>query len=134
VIEFYPQIKMVHMTAVICSGLLFLMRGLMMQAGRGALANRPLLRIVAPVIDSVLLTAALALLTMLPSAMFANGWLWVKLALLVVYIVLGVQALRERAPPQRRRACFIAALAIFAFMISIARAHHPLGVFHGWFG
>jgi uncharacterized membrane protein SirB2 len=53
----------------------------------------------------------------------------VKLGLLVVYIVLGVQALREAAPPARRRVCFIAAVCVFAFMLTIARAHHPLGIF-----
>jgi uncharacterized membrane protein SirB2 len=50
-------------------------------------------------IDTTLLTAAMMLLTILPWAMFGNGWLAVKLVLLVVYIVLGILALR----PQRTR-------------------------------
>ena len=46
-------------------------------------------------IDSVLLTAALMLVTILPHAMYANGWLTVKLVLLVVYVVLGSFALKR---------------------------------------
>lgn len=132
-IEFYPQIKMVHVVAAACSGILFLLRGLMVQTGHGAWARRPALRYVSYAIDSILLTAALMLFTMLPPAAFGNGWLWIKLALLAIYIALGMNALRERITPRRRRICFAAALCAFGLIVSIARAHHPLGVFRAFF-
>jgi uncharacterized membrane protein SirB2 len=131
-LEFYPQIKWVHVAAAICSGSLFLLRGMLVQFGHGALARRAPLRWASYTIDSVLLTAALMLFTLLPGAVFANGWLLAKLALLVVYIGLGVMALRERVAPFARRAFFVAALFVFATMISIARTHHPLGWLHAW--
>ena len=79
-------------------------------------------------IDTVLLTAALMLLTLLPGAMFANGWLTVKLALLVVYVVLGSFALKRGNTLNIRWICYIAALTVYAFMLSVARTHQPLGI------
>jgi len=132
-IEFHSQIKWVHVAAVICSGTLFLLRGLLVTGGRGAWARHAAVRYLSYTIDSVLLTAALMLFTMLPGALFGNGWLTAKLALLAGYIALGVLALRERGSPRRRLICFIAALAVFALIASIARAHHPLGFATAWF-
>ena len=84
-------------------------------------------------IDTVLLTAALMLLTILPGAMFANGWLAVKLALLVVYVVLGIFALKRARTPRARTGCSTWRRCWRYFAIySIARAHHPLGLFL-WF-
>jgi len=47
--------------------------------------------------------------------------------LLVVYIVLGVFALRRGRTRAVRATCFVAAAAVFLFIVSIARAHNPLG-------
>ena len=76
-----------------------------------------------------MLTAALMLLSVLPGAMFANGWLTAKLCLLVVYVVLGSFALRRGRTRGVRAGSFVAAVAVFVFMLSIAKLHHPLGVF-----
>lgn len=132
-IEFYPQIKWVHVAAVSCSGMLFLLRGLLVLGGRGAWARRAAVRYLSYTIDSVLLTAALMLFTMLPSALLGNGWLTVKLVLLVGYVALGVMALREGGTARRRAVCFVSALAVFGLLVSIARAHHPLGFLAPWF-
>jgi uncharacterized membrane protein SirB2 len=83
-------------------------------------------------IDTTLLTAALMLLTMLPGAMFANGWLSVKLVLLVVYVVLGTLALKRARTPRARLACYLVALGTYVYMLGVARMHHPLGWLHGW--
>ena len=69
------------------------------------------------------------LLTILPGAMFANGRLAVKLTLLVAYVVLGVMALRRARTRAARAGFYVAALVTYAYMIGVARAHHPLGVF-----
>lgn len=127
-IEFYAQIKWVHYAAVLASGTLFLLRGLLVQLGRPRLALAAPVRYLSYSIDTVLLTAALMLVTILPSEMFANGWLTVKLILVAVYIVLGVFALRRSPTPRVRRVCYVLALLVFGFAYSIARAHHPLGL------
>jgi uncharacterized membrane protein SirB2 len=80
-------------------------------------------------VDTVLLTAALMLMTMLQQYPFVHSWLTVKILLIVVYIVLGAFAIRRGRTRQVRLACFVAALATFGFIVSVARTHTPLGLF-----
>lgn len=129
-IAFYLPIKTVHIVSVLASGGLFAVRGLLLLNGRAWAMSAPL-RYLSYGIDTVLLTAALMLATLLPSAVFANGWLAVKLALLVVYVVLGSFALKRGNTHRIRWVCFIAALCVYAFMLSVARTHQPLGWFYG---
>ncbi len=120
---------MLHVIAVLCSGGLFFVRGLMVLNNRKAAMAAPV-RYLSYSIDTVLLVAALLLVAMLPAGIFANGWLLEKIVLLVVYIVLGSFALKRARDKKSQAACFIAAVSVYAFMYSVARAHHPLGVFH----
>ena len=128
-IEFYAQIKWVHIASVICSGGLFVVRGLLVQSGRQAFAMAAPLRFLSYTVDVILLTAAMMLLTILPAAMFENGWLAIKLLLLPVYIVLGSFALKRGSTPGRRRTFYVLALLVFCFMASVARSHQPWGIF-----
>ena len=128
---FYPQIKTVHIAAVVCSGSIFFLRGALVQAGRSAWAMGAPLRYLSYGIDTVLLTAALMLLTILPGAVFANGWLTAKLVLLVAYVVLGSFALKRGRTPRARQVYFAAATLTYVVMFGIARAHHPLGWLSG---
>lgn len=132
-IEFYSQIKWVHIIAVICSGSLFFVRGLMLLNNMKVAMAGPV-RYLSYSIDTVLLTAALMLATMLPSAMFANGWLLEKIILLVVYIVIGSFALKRSRNHKNRTWFFIAAVSVYLFMFSVARTHHPLGIFYTLLG
>ena len=132
-IEFYPQIRSIHILAVILSGSLFALRGMALLMTHARWPQAAPVRYLSYLIDSVLLTAALMLLTMLPGAMFANHWLMVKVMLVVVYVVLGVFALRRGRTPRMRTLCYLGALLVFATIIGIARAHHPLGWLLRWF-
>lgn len=129
-IAYYVPIKSIHIISVLASGGLFFVRGLLVLNGRSWAMSAPL-RYLSYSIDTVLLTAALMLATMLPGAVFANGWLTVKLVLLVLYVVLGSIALKRGRDSKIRWASFIAALGIYAFMLSVARMHQPLGWFYG---
>ncbi|WP_129645467.1 SirB2 family protein [Peristeroidobacter agariperforans] len=127
-IEFYPQIKSVHIAAVMLSGLLFLIRGAAMSAGMTWAMAAPL-RYLNYSIDTTLLTAALMLATLLHQYPFVHPWLTVKIALLVIYIVLGSFALKRGSTRKIRILCWLAALLVYAFIITVARAHHPAGLF-----
>lgn len=133
-IEFYAQIKWVHIAAVLASGSLFLLRGLLVQAGRPTFAMAAPVRYLSYSIDTTLLTAALMLVTILPGAMFANGWLTTKLILIVAYVVLGTVALKRGRTPRVRTVCYVLALLVFGFVLSIARTHQPLGALSRWLG
>ncbi len=126
-IEFYAPIKWVHVAAVICSGVIFLLRGLLVQAGRPRFAMAAPVRYLSYSVDTTLLTAALMLLSMLPSAMFANGWVTTKIVLLFPYVILGTFALKRGRTPRVRVICYVAALLVYITIIGIAIAHHPLG-------
>ncbi|RPH64168.1 MAG: regulator SirB [Burkholderiales bacterium] len=125
-IDFYPQTRLAHIGLVVTSGTLFALRGVATLAGARWSSVAPL-RYASYLIDTALLSAALLLLAMLRINPFVEPWLAVKLALLPVYVVLGVMALRRARSPRSRIAYFVAALVCFGSMYSIARAHHPLG-------
>jgi uncharacterized membrane protein SirB2 len=126
-IEFYPQIKLVHVICVILSGSLFAFRGALMLAD-SKYTNHVALRALSYAIDTTLLTAALMLVTVLHQYPFAQAWLTVKVLLLFVYIVLGVFALRRGRTRTARAVFLIAALAIYLFIVSVARSHDPIGI------
>jgi uncharacterized membrane protein SirB2 len=125
-IEFYPQIKQFHIFVALLSGSLFTLRGAFVLAGASWPQALPV-KWLSYAVDTALLTAALMLLTILPWAMFGNGWLLLKVMLVVVYVVLGVFALRRGRTRRTRAICYLAALLVFGGIYGIARAHHPLG-------
>ncbi|MEX1266736.1 MAG: SirB2 family protein [Woeseia sp.] len=124
--EYYPFIKSLHVATVIASGTLFAMRGVAVQVGNHWAMAAPV-RYLSYVIDTVLLAAAVLLLGILPANVYANGWLAVKLSLLVVYIGLGTFALKRGRTQAVRLSCFAAAIVVYLAMFSIARSHDPLG-------
>jgi uncharacterized membrane protein SirB2 len=132
-IAFYAQIKLVHIFVALLSGTVFAVRGGCVLAGaRWPLATP--VRWASYAIDTTLLTAALMLLTILPRGLFANGWLAVKVGLIVTYVVLATLAMKRARTPRTRRWCYAAALLAFVAIYSTARAHSPLGIYTWWFG
>lgn len=126
--EFYPQIRTVHIWAVTASGLLFAVRGgASTLFGAGWPKALPV-RLLSWTIDSVLLMAALMLMTVVRQYPFVDTWLTAKVLLLVVYIAVGMLAFREARPRRVRIGFWIAALLIFGFMVTVARAHDPRGL------
>lgn len=125
-LEFYPQIKAVHVFCALLSGSLFAVRGLGILLRQRWPMSLPV-KWTSYAIDTTLLTAALMLLTILPHALFANGWLTLKIGLVVVYVVLGTFALKRGRTPRARLVCYVLALLVFVSIVGVARAHHPLG-------
>ena len=124
--EFYMEIRLVHISTVVLSGMLFLMRGLGVYFG-GRWAMAAPVRYLSYTIDTTLLTAALMLMTIVQQYPFVHGWLTVKILLLVAYIVLGTFALKRGKTRYSRLVFWFAALAVYGFIITVARTHNPLG-------
>ena len=124
----YLQILWTHIGCVIVSGSLFFTRGCMMLAGLPA-ANHIALRRISVVVDVLLLAAAIALTMIIHQYPFVQAWLTVKVLLLVVYIVLGTFALKRGRIRMVRTTCFFAAVVVFLFIVTVARAHNPWGAF-----
>lgn len=126
-IEFYQEIRWVHIAAVMLSGSVFVLRAVATNAGAMWAMAAPL-RYLTYTVDTVLLTAALMLATILRQYPFVHGWLTVKVLLLVLYIGLGTFALKRGRTRAIRIGCAVAAVLVFALIITVARAHHPLGM------
>ena len=126
--EYYPYIKWAHIIAVTLSGFLFFVRGVGVQAGAAYAMAGPV-RYLSYAIDTVLLTAALSLVWVLRDFVLDSSWLWVKVILLPVYIVLGSFALKRAKSKPMKLLFFVAALSVFVFIYRVARHHDPLGGF-----
>jgi uncharacterized membrane protein SirB2 len=126
--EHYPLLRTLHIGFVFCSGALFALRGAAVLAG-ARWPMTPAARVAAVCVDTGIVAAALALLAALHLNPFTTPWIATKLALLVVYVVLGTFALRRARTRRGRAGFYAAALGTFAFMLGVALAHDP----HGWF-
>lgn len=126
--EFYLPLKAAHIGLVSASGLLFAVRGAAVLAGRRWAMLKPW-RMLSYGIDTLLLGAGALLWWLLSLHPVHDAWLGSKLLLLLLYIVLGSLALKRGRTPGVRVASYVAALAVYLFIATVARAHHPLGVF-----
>jgi uncharacterized membrane protein SirB2 len=91
--------------------------------------NALALRRLSHAIDTLLLGSAVSLVGILHQFPFVSSWLTAKLLLLAVYILLGIFALRRGRTRLTRQVCFVAALSVYAFIVSIAITHNPRGLF-----
>jgi uncharacterized membrane protein SirB2 len=124
--EFYLDIRGIHIGAVILSGLLFLIRVVGHNLLNAKWPMASLLRYLVWSVDTILLTAALMLMTIVRQYPFVDSWLTVKVVLLVAYILIGWWAFRAERRKVRLASSF-AAIAIFLFIVTVARTHNPLG-------
>jgi len=129
----YVYVKQFHVFSVLSSIALFMVRGgLMFSDSR--LLYHPLVKIAPHVVDTLLLTSALWLMSLAHQYPFVHDWLTVKVVLLVAYIVLGSFALKRGRNKFQRGLFFAGALLVVFFMLSVARTHQPLGIISGWAG
>lgn len=128
----YALVKTVHQTAVVLSVGGFFARGL------GALrdaawARGRLARTLPHVVDTLLLASALWLAWLLRLSPLATPWLLAKIVGLLVYIGLGMLALRPCRPIGVRALAWLGALATVGWIASVAISKRPLGFFAALF-
>lgn len=128
----YIALKHLHITTVILSFSLFMLRMLWMLADSPQLQRR-WVRIVPHVIDTVLLASAIGLTLILHQYPFVNDWLTAKVLGLIVYIILGSIALKRGPTQHIRIVAGVAAIGVFGYIVSIALVHSPLGFLLWWF-
>ncbi|BBB69963.1 siroheme synthase [Undibacterium sp. YM2] len=115
----YLAIKHLHLTCVGLSGSLFLLRGIWKMRD-SAMLDKRWVKVLPHVIDTLLLASALTLAVLSGQYPFQQNWLTAKLFALILYIVLGTVALKRGKTPAIRTAAFIAAILVFAYIISVA--------------
>jgi uncharacterized membrane protein SirB2 len=125
-VSHYAELRLLHIGCVALSGTLFTVRGLL-RIGEHAIANHRALRMSSYVIDTILLSAAIPLTVILHQYPFVDAWLTAKTLLLVLYIALGIVALKRARTRSGRIGALVAALSTFGMMIGVAITHHPAG-------
>ena len=125
--EYYFTLRHAHILFALLSVSLFVLRGCLMLA-RSPHVHSAWLKYPSYLIDTMLLTFALMLMTVIHQYPFVTGWLTMKVLLLAVYVLLGSIALTRGRTQGARATAFAAALLTVAYLYSVARAHHPLGI------
>lgn len=122
----YLTLKALHQGAVLLSVAGFFARGLGALLGAAWVGSRPA-RTLPHLIDSVLLASALGLAWMLRLSPLDAPWLLAKILGLLLYIALGMLALKPGRPLGLRAAAWLAALATVGWIASVAISKNPLG-------
>ncbi|MFM5580732.1 SirB2 family protein [Aeromonas veronii] len=117
-IAYYPMFKHLHMTLALVSLLLFIYRWSLALAGSDRLQQK-WLKILPHINDTFLLLFGVLLAVALQLSPGQQPWLMAKLIALVLYIGLGVVALKRPARSQKLVAG-VAALAVFGYMVGAA--------------
>ena len=114
----YMLTKGLHVACALVSLLLFLWRGRL--ALRGHRIPQRWLRRVPDSVDTLLLITGVALMFITAQYPLVDDWMSLKLSGVVLYIVLGLVALRFEGGPRIRRAAFIAAILTFTGIVWLA--------------
>jgi uncharacterized membrane protein SirB2 len=111
----------IHMSCAVTSLLLFIWRGVSMWREK-PVQQHLWRRTVPDAVDTLLLITGITMAALLEVAPWENGWLAAKLIALLTYIGLGTVAFRFGRTLLIKRSCFITALIVFAYIISVARS------------
>jgi uncharacterized membrane protein SirB2 len=123
-IESIAYIKPLHLVCATLSLAGFVLRGVWMWRDSPLLHAR-LTRILPHVNDSLLFGAGLWLMVVTAQYPDQQSWLAAKLVAIVIYILLGMLAIKRGRRPALRRASFVAALAVFAYIVTVAHTRSP---------
>ena len=121
----YAALKMIHVTSVVISYLLFSLRSMWMMRGSAALQQR-WVKITPHIVDTVLLTSAIALAIMIDQDPVNNSWLGAKVVGLLLYIGLGMIALRFGKTRKAKISAWIAAQVVFLYIVLVALTKNPI--------
>jgi uncharacterized membrane protein SirB2 len=126
-VTLFDGLKTLHIGCALLSIGGFTLRGYWMLTDNPRLRLRQT-RILPHVIDSLLLASAIAMLVIWQVWPQQVDWLSVKLVALLVYIALGMVALRFGNTIRVRCTAWLLALLVAAFIVSVAYTKNPLGL------
>ncbi|MDX1733593.1 MAG: SirB2 family protein [Halioglobus sp.] len=117
----------VHVTCACISIAGFALRGFWMLSDSPLLQHRAS-RVLPHIVDTLLLVSALAMLVQWQMSPLALPWLVAKVVALLVYIGLGMVALRFGRNRKERVVAWVLALATAGYIVSVALTKDPWGV------
>jgi uncharacterized membrane protein SirB2 len=120
----YAAIKLIHVGSVIISYVLFSLRSMWMMRESPALKQR-WVKITPHVVDTILLTSAIVLAMRIQQNPIHDSWLSAKVVGLLMYIGLGMMALRFGKTRKAKISACIAAQLVFIYIVLVAVTKNP---------
>lgn len=121
----YLFIKHMHMGMAYLSISLFILRSIL-SVSESPLLQHKLVKTLPHIVDTFLLLFAFLLMITLQQYPFVNNWLTAKLIALLAYIALGSIAIKRGKTAVIRLWTSIIAVAVFGYIIGVAKAHHAM--------
>ncbi|MDH4234537.1 MAG: SirB2 family protein [Gallionella sp.] len=125
----FQILKHIHLTCAALSFVLFFLRGIWSFNGSTIMQQR-WIKIVPHIVDTLLLASALWLAYTIKQYPFVDAWLTAKFFALLLYIGLGSVALKHGKSKAIRLSAWLAALAVFIYIVLVAIKHNPAPFFH----
>ena len=116
---FYETLKIIHISCALLSISGFILRGVWMLQNSPWLQS-PLTKRLPHIVDTVLLLTAIAMVYWSSQYPFQQGWLTAKVVALVVYIGLGMLALRYGKSRRVRGIAWLSAIVVFMYIVGVA--------------
>lgn len=122
----FEGLKLTHVACAFLSITGFTLRGYWMATGNVLLQSRPA-KVLPHFVDTFLLGSAIGMLVVMQLSPLAAPWLITKIIALLVYIGLGMVALRFGRSRRIRIGAWLSALATAAYLVSVAYSKSPWG-------
>ena len=113
------MIKLIHMSTAFISISLFLLRGFWVYRD-STMMNKKWVKIVPHINDTVLLITAAILTYATQQYPFVDSWLTAKFIALIIYIILGMFALKRAKELKNKVIFFILSLLMFSYIVGVA--------------
>jgi len=121
----YEVLKLIHIASVIVSYALFFLRGVWLMRDSEKLRQR-WVKILPHIVDTILLTSAIALAMTIQQNPLDHSWLTAKVAGLLLYIGLGMIAIRFGKTRRTKIMAWIAAQCVFIYIVLVALTKSPV--------
>ena len=121
----YVLLKMIHVTSVITSFTLFFLRGIWLIKDSEYRLHQRWVKILPHVVDTVLLISAIMLAVVIQQSPITHSWLAAKIGGLIVYIGLGMIAMRFGKTRKTKIIAWITAQCVFVYIILVAVNKNP---------
>ena len=118
-------VKSVHIACALVSGGGFFFRGILMLRGSPFLQVK-WITITPHVVDTLLLVSAIVLASQWGWAALTMPWLLAKIVALLLYIGVGMVALRRGRTMVVRVYAWVIALGLFGYIVAVALTKNPL--------
>ena len=124
----YEFVKYIHVTAITLSIIGFVFR-VILKLNDSPYQTRYWFRKLPHMVDTILLASALSMVYLLNVNPLTTYWLAEKILGLLLYIVLGMFALRWGKTVQIRKTAAILAVLVFSYIVYVAHYKTPAVVF-----